>query len=252
MPEKPLDRKDIIELLSKLKDETPEYPKKLADAKKDSFMKQILDLSGSGSSEGNEGGQGGSNRGAKGESGDFGKPGGSSQTSGLSVSSGLGAANSGKAAGLGLGISMKSVISFGTVIALLTAAYLFREQISEFLTENDIVRVEETVEPLFASSSAGQTADIPSDRTTPDTGTSSPGLAESDSSFGSEGDKSVDTDKDRDTPNHESGVEPVETASPPILNQPPATPTPKPPDQSIIGRLRYLVCILRYGASSCK
>ena len=54
MTKKPLEQKDIINLLDKLREETPEYPVQLAKSRKESFLKQIVDIKLSG-----EGGGGG-------------------------------------------------------------------------------------------------------------------------------------------------------------------------------------------------
>ena len=43
-PKKPLNTKEITELLSKLKAETPDYPSELMAAKKAAFLKQAVNI----------------------------------------------------------------------------------------------------------------------------------------------------------------------------------------------------------------
>ena len=43
-PRKPLKTKEITELLSKLKAETPEYPSELMEARKAAFLKQAVNI----------------------------------------------------------------------------------------------------------------------------------------------------------------------------------------------------------------
>ncbi len=117
MPEEPLEHQEIVRLLGKLKEETPDYPTELLEERKYSFMKQIVDLKIS--SEGPTG---------RGGTANSGKPGGS------------GAALGGGATFFG--ISLKAAFAIGAVIVLLTAAYLFRDQIVHFLAENEIISTE--------------------------------------------------------------------------------------------------------------
>jgi len=132
MPKRPIENKDLVKLLSILKEETPEYPE-LVEARKRSFLKQASEFN---VSRGDQGG---------GTSGD----GGSSGTSGLSGSSGSGATSSGGVATIGFGISLKSALTFGAIILLLTGTYVFREKIVSYLDENNIINIEEsTTEPV--------------------------------------------------------------------------------------------------------
>ncbi|MGW8180489.1 MAG: hypothetical protein ACWGQW_17280, partial [bacterium] len=193
MPEKSYEHKDIVELLGKLKEEKQEYPSKLVESRKESFLKQVLDFGGSGGGEdsgsggdiGDEGPKGGSD--GPGKSGGSGKPdrptepGGSSGTGGSSRSSGLGGSGSsgasvaGGTSALGFGISLKSALTIGAVVLLLTTAYLFREQIAEYLADNNITSAQETAAPSFASSPGGAATEGPantiiSDPETPSSG----------------------------------------------------------------------------------
>ena len=76
MPEKSFKEQDIVQLLSKLREETPEYPSSLVKARKESFLKKVLDISasGEGQDEGDSGKHGGG-EGQKGGSGGAGGPG---------------------------------------------------------------------------------------------------------------------------------------------------------------------------------
>ena len=268
MTKKPLEQKDIINLLDKLREETPEYPVQLAKSRKESFLKQIVDikLSGeggggggqSGGDEGKKGGRGGSG-GVRGP-GKSGKPArsrgkgsssGSGWAGGRSGSGGSGAGLRRGTAGLGLDISLKSMFIFGSVVLLLTAVYLFRKQIAEVLAENNIIRMEETAAPSFASSSADQATDTPTVRFAPVVGTPSPGSAETGGSTGS-GNCSVEDNKSGIpvTGSNTKSANPTPTQ---VLSQKTGTPTLQPQDNSIAGRLRFLLCILRRGeAASCK
>jgi len=131
MPEEPFEHQEIVRLLGKLKEETPNYPTELLEERKYSFMKQIVDLKIS--SEG---------------------PSGSGGTASSGKSGGSGAALGGGATFFG--ISLKAAFAMGAVIVLLTAAYLFRDQIVQFLAENEIINTEESVAPPGAATPGGQ------------------------------------------------------------------------------------------------
>jgi len=275
MPEKPLEHKDIVELLGKLKDETPEYPTNLAKARKDSFLKQLLDFDisgsgqdnrGSGDDGGNKGPKGGSRVSKTGGSGKPGKPGkpgaasaagGSRKPGGLSgsgSSGGLRAARGGRAAGLGFGISLKSALAFGAAVVLLTAGYLFRDQIADYLAENGIVRTEETAAPpsFASSSSAGQDdSEKPSVINTPTLESLPPGIAVTEVLV-SPG-LGIDNNQEEVPATGDSNPESLQpTATPPVPSKTPETPS-SPPQKSIGERLRFLVCVLRNGgADGCE
>ena len=139
MPEEPLERQDIIELLAKLKAETPDYPADLVEARKATYLKQIVEIQISRKDQG-------------GEAGKRGRAGGGSG-SGAALGSGM----------LAQGISLKAAIAVGVVITMLTAAYLFRDQIVDFLAENNIIIVEETATaPIVPAPAGSATLSAPS------------------------------------------------------------------------------------------
>jgi len=182
-------------MLAKLKEETPDYPADLLEARKYSFLKQIVDIkmSGEGHPEGGTGSPGGSG--------------------------GSGAASRGGSTVLG--IPLKTALAIGAAILMLTAAYLFRDQIVVFLAENGLINTEETTPPPFAS-----TPDRPPQGTPPPI----------------------------TTPTFEappSGGIATESAPGPGNNDVPATPTP-PGQGGPISIFQYLICILRSGAESCR
>jgi hypothetical protein len=189
MPEEPLERQDIIELLAKLKAETPDYPADLVEARKAAYLKQIVEIQISRKDQG-------------GEAGKRGRAGGGS---------GSGAALGGGT--LAQGISLKAAIAVGVVIAMLTAAYLFRDQIVDFLAENNIINVEETATPSIAPAPAGPATEMPT----------------------------------LNAPS--SGIEATETA--PGSGRSPATPT-APVRGSPFNVFDYLICVLQHGTESCQ
>jgi len=195
MPKRPIENKDLVELLSKLKEETPEYPE-LVKARKRSFLKQASDFN---VSKGDQGG---------GTSGD----GGSSGTSGLSGSSGSGATSSGGIATIGFGISLKTALTFGAIVLLLTGTYVFREKIVSYLDENNIINIEEsTTEPAPSFE----------DNNTP-------------------GFDNIDDGSNADT-----GAPKPETiqVTPESTNSEESNP---------ISGFKHLICVLRYGGENCK
>ena len=127
MFERSLNPQDIIGLLSKLKAGTPEYPADLMSARKAAFMKQAIALkihghghSGKGGGDGGSAGSGGS--------------GGSGALGGMSTAQ---------------GILLQAVIGVWIIAAMLTAAYVFRNQIIDLLQDNHIVSVEVTQAPAI-------------------------------------------------------------------------------------------------------
>jgi hypothetical protein len=189
MSEEPLERQDIIELLAKMKAETPDYPADLVEARKAAYLKQIVEIQISRKDQG-------------GEAGKQGRAGGGS---------GSGAALGGGT--LAQGISLKAAIAVGVVIAMLTAAYLFRDQIVDFLAENNIINVEETATPSIAPAPAGPATEMPT----------------------------------LNAPS--SGIEATETA--PGSGRSPATPT-APVRGSPFNVFDYLICVLQHGTDSCQ
>ena len=224
MPNKSLEHQEIVRLLAKLKEETPEYPADMVEARKYSFMKQIVDLKISLESPAGEGKQPGGTGGQKG--------GGGSRGSG----------GSGAALGGGstvLGISLKTVLAIGAVIVMLTAAYLFRDQIVEFLAENEIINTAETAAPSLGSPPVGPA------RETPPVGTPASKIVETEASSalennGLEGTPGIGKNLDRSggTPEQDSGQK-IVTPTAPVQSGP-------------FSFFQYLMCILQSGTDSCR
>jgi len=116
-PGKPLNTKEITELLSKLKAETPEYPSELMEARKAAFLKQAvnikIDRTGQGGNGGHQGGSGGSG-------------------------------GSGAVLGSGSvpGVLLQALIGIAVVTALLLGAYAYRNQFGDN-SQNTRVSVDE-------------------------------------------------------------------------------------------------------------
>jgi len=110
---------EIISLLSKLKESTPEYPADLMAARKAAFLKEAIALQIH-------------------PRGMSGKGGGDGGLSGTSTLGGMSAAQS---------ILLQAVIGVWIIAAMLTAAYIFREQIIDLLQQNGIVTLEVTQAP---------------------------------------------------------------------------------------------------------
>lgn len=262
MPEKPFSHKELVELLGKLKEETPEYPAKLVDARKESFLKQVLDISAAGGSQGGGSGSDGGDDGPKGGSagsaaksgpGKAGKPGasaGPSASGGSSRPTGLSGSGGGSGARLSggatfLGFSLKSVLIFGAVVVLLTAAYFFRDQIGEILADNGIARTEETAEAPIGASQADQETKTPSAVVVPNFEESSPEIVATPTvpGFGS-----LDNGE---APGTEGNSNP--TQKPPSQAVVPTTMTPTPENPGgLSGALQFLICILRRGGEGCR
>ena len=213
MPEEPLSHQEIVELLSKLRDETPEYPAELEEARKFSYLKQIVEIE---ISRRDQGGNGGKQVGAGG--------------AGAS-----GAALGGRTTFLGF--SLKTVIVFVAAIAVLTAAYLFRDQITNYLAENNIIRVEATATPVDTSPSVDLTTATPTAGTASASGT---GTAATEAVPSSGTNSPIGT--------------PVGTELSPGQDsrQVQGTPTPSVPDSPIRNVFQYLVCVLQHGAKACR
>ena len=265
MPEKSFSHKELVELLGKLKEETPEYPAKLVDARKESFLKHVLDMSTSGGGQGGDGGSDGGDEGPKGGSagsgaasgpGKAGKPaaptspsntGGSSRpTSGLSGSGGKGGSGAGLSGGTTfLGFSLKSVLVFGAVVVLLTAAYLFRDQIVEYLAENGITSAEETTAPPFESSRSGQETEIPPGIAASESEELSPEIAATATAPG------LGNADNGNSPGMGGNTNPTQKPPGQTVGSATATPTPEPPGD-LGSAMRFLICILRLGGESCR
>ena len=142
MAKNSFEHKDIIKLLSDLKEETPDYPTHMMSSRKAAFMQKVLDTKISGDDQ--SGGQKGRKAGSKGAGG-----------SGAALKGGT----------YILGISLRRAIAIGVIILTLTAAYLMRDQIMEFLAENEIINVEETAATPIAPRSVGFKTPTPTPNT---------------------------------------------------------------------------------------
>lgn len=200
MPNRSLEHQEIVRLLANLKEETPEYPAELLEARKYSFLKQVVDLQISSKEGPSAGGKG--------------RPGGSA---------GSGPALSGGATVLG--IPLKTALAIGAAILMLTAGYLFREEIVEFLAENGLVTSEETATPPFASTPDGPAQETPT--------------------FESPSSGSIETPSTPGPGNAGPGELPG------AGDGPAGTPTP-PAQSGPASVFQYLVCVLQNGAESCR
>lgn len=214
IPKRSINSRELIRLLSKLKSETPEYPTDLLEARKSVFLKRVVDLKISGEGKSREGGH------QRGEEGQEGGSGGAwaALKSGTAIT----------------GFSTKTTIAVGIVVVLLTAAYLFRDQIVDFLEENEIINVEETAAPPIPSTPTGLVITTPTVGTIPTFGEPSSGIVATEAAPG------VNDSPDR-----------TKVIPPPGLSQKPGTPTPPTPE-GLAGRLRFLICVLRSGGENCR
>lgn len=122
-PRKPLNTKEITDLLSKLKDKTPDYPSDMMAAKKAAFLKQAVTIKIETKGQGGEGG---------------------SSSSGSSGSAfGGGAATP--------GTLLQALIGIGLVAAISLAAYAYRDQIDDILQRNEGRAREELSQPSIVS-----------------------------------------------------------------------------------------------------
>lgn len=263
MPEKSFSHKDLVELLGKLKEETPEYPAKLVDARKDSFLKHVLEMSASGGGQGGDSGSDSGDEGPKGGSassvetggpGKAGKPaspsspsnsGGSSKPTGLSGSGGKGGSGASLSGGTFLGFSLKSVLVFGAVVVLLTAAYLFRDQIGEYLADSGIARTEETAEAPFGVSQSNQGTETPEVVSAPNFEGQSPEIVGTPTvpGFGSINNGNSPGTGENSSPTQRPSSQAVSPAT--------VTPTPGPPSD-LGSAFRFLICVLRFGGENCR
>lgn len=129
MTQQSIHSNEIINLLSMLKDQTPDYPSDLMAARKAALMKQVvtirMDKSGRGGKGGGDGG--GSLSGGHGGAGALG---------------GMSTAQS---------ILVQAVIGVWIIAAMLTAAYVFRDEIIGLLQDYGIVSVQMTQVPFIDS-----------------------------------------------------------------------------------------------------
>lgn len=237
MAEKPLKNQDIVDMLSELRKETPEYPPELLRSRKTAFQKKVIDLNISGD---NQSGKGGKTGGFGGQTG-----GGGVKWAGLS-----GGATA-------TGSSTKTAVAIGLVVVLLTMVYLLRAQIVEVLVENEIIKVEETTSPSIIFAPTEQATATPTPPVFRVLGTEDE-ATNNGSGNGGGGTAPGSGDNNNSSGNNNEGV-PVTgnnpdlvTATPsPGLSQSPRTPTPEPP-RGLVGRLQFLVCVLRNGADQCR
>jgi hypothetical protein len=132
MFERSLNPQDIIGLLSKLKAGTPDYPTDLMAARKAAFIKQAVALKIHG----------------RGHSGKGGGDGGSAGSGGSGGSGALGGMSTAQS------ILLQAVIGVWIIAAMLTAAYVFRNQIIDLLQDNHLISAEVTQVPAIDSTLA--------------------------------------------------------------------------------------------------
>jgi hypothetical protein len=235
MDKRPLNDQEIIEMLAKLREETSEYPPELMKSRKATFIKRVAEMKDAGAN------QSGSDRYQGGAGGQSGWGGGA-----LSAA-GTGAATTES--------STNTAIIIGIVIVLLTVAYLFRNQIVELLVENEIINVEETATPAVESLLLESATETPAPQAfgalPSETRTAKPA-----SGFGADNKEGVPVTGSGSGSSGSDGGQGVgpslSTPTPlPGLSQNLPTPTSSPP-KGLIGRLRFLVCILRSGAENCE
>lgn len=116
---------DIINLLSRLKAQTPDYPSDMLAARRAAFLGQVATTNFDGPRQGGKGG------------GD-----GGSLSNGSGVFGGMSTAQ---------GVMLQAVIGVWIIAAMLTAAYVFRDQIVDLLQDYGIVSVEITQVPSIDS-----------------------------------------------------------------------------------------------------
>jgi len=122
-----LNPKDIIGLLSKLKAGTPEYPVDLLAKRRAAFLEQAIAINFYGKGHGGKGGGDGGSAGSAGS-------GGSGALGGTTTAQGF---------------VLQAVVGMSVVAAMLTSAYLLRDQIVDLFQGNGIVSAEVTQAPLM-------------------------------------------------------------------------------------------------------
>lgn len=141
MSKQALNPQEIVDLLSKLKESTPEYPVDLLTARKAAFLEAVaIQIPPRGMS---------------------GKGGGDGGLSGSSTMGGMSTAQS---------ILLQAVIGVWMIAAMLTAAYVFRDQIIDLLQANEIITLEVTQAPSaepFIPDTLVPATDVPPTATTP-------------------------------------------------------------------------------------
>lgn len=201
MLERSLEPNDIINLLSKLKAETPGYPSDLLAARKAAFLEQVVTLKYDGPGKGGKGG------------GDSGSLSGGSSGSGM-----LGSLSTAQS------ILLQAVIGVWIIAAMLSAAYVFRTQIIDLLQEYGIVSVEVTQVPSPDSPAPAiesPSAEVPPTELAVPTGTAIPGVISEDGSMPG---GSSDTGDPSSTPDEQDGNPGLHLGQTP---GPPDPPNPK-------------------------
>jgi len=202
MFERSPDPNDVVNLLSRLKANTPDYPSDLMTARKAAFLGQIATT----------------NFGSPGQGGKGGGDGGS-LFNGSSVFGGMSTAQ---------GIILQAVIGVWIIAAMLTAAYVFRNQIIDLLQDYGIVTVEITQLPSIDSPvpvTGLPSSEIPPTELTALSATAVPGVdvtseAETTSDNSSDGQgTSVNPDDSQDDPGLHLGQTPG-TPDPPNKDKP--------------------------------
>ena len=159
MLERSLAPQEIIGLLSKLKASTPEYPADLMAARKAAVMKQAIAIKVQGHGHSGKGGGDGGSAGSGGS-------GGSGALGGISTAQ---------------GIMLQAVIGVWIIAAMLTAAYVFRNQIINLLQNNHLINVEVTQVPSIDSTLPDLVTSTPEATPTSISATATPGAPSSES-----------------------------------------------------------------------
>lgn len=156
MLERSLNPQDIIGLLSKLGASTPDYPADLMAARKAAFTEQAVAVKFHG----------------HGHSGKGGGDGGSAGSGGSGALGGMTSAQ---------GIMLQAVIGVWIIAAMLTVAYVFRNQIIDLLQNNHLISVEVTQVPAIDSTLPALTTPATEVSPTSTLWTATPGVPSSES-----------------------------------------------------------------------
>lgn len=209
MLERSFTSNDIIGLLSKLKLKTPDYPVELLAARKAAFLKQAATVH---IDSPNQGGKGGGD-------------GGGSLSGGSGGSGALGGMTTAQ------GILLQAVIGVWVIAAMLTAAYVFRNQIVDLLQDYGVVSVEMTQVPYFDS--PAPVTEIPSQEVPPTetifpTGTAVPGVISNEETSPETSSDTQDASGPTDENNDNQGLHLGQTPGPP---DPPNQDKPDKPEK---------------------
>jgi len=150
---------EIIELLSRLKAETPDYHSDLLAARKAAFINQAVAIQFDGPKQGGKGG-------GDGGSGTSAGSGGAGTLSGMSAAQ---------------GILLQAVVGVWIIAAMLTTAYIFRDRIIDLLQNNGIVvemmrapSIESTDPVMVAPAAESPSPDVPPTEITAPSATPAP------------------------------------------------------------------------------